>query len=99
MSELAFYRFMNRGMLTAEEQEHKDEVVEFTEQAMNAKGIKCDEGVKALPDEQLAELLEEASAFWNRKKKKKGIAQQVQEESAAVKITEHNHSLFFYFTF
>ena len=85
MSELAFYRFMNRGMLTAEEQQHKDEVVEFTEQAMNAKGIECDEGVKALPDEQLAELLEEARALRN-KKKKNGVAQEG-EESAAVKIT------------
>jgi hypothetical protein len=87
MSELAFYRFMNRGMLTAEEQEHKDEVVEFTEQAMNAKGIECDEGVKALPDEQLAELLEEARALRNKKKKKKGAAQQQEESTAVVKIT------------
>jgi hypothetical protein len=88
MSELAFYRFMNRGMLTAEEQEHKDEVVEFTEQAMNAKGIECDERVKSLSDEQLAELLEEARALRNKKKKKKGAAQQQEEESVAVvKIT------------
>ena len=88
MSELAFYRFMNRGMLTAEEQQHKDEVVEFTEQAMNAKGIECDDGVKALPEEQLAELLKEARALRNKKKKKKGVArQQEEEESAAVKIT------------
>ena len=77
----------NRGMLTAEEQEHKDELVEFTDQAMNAKGIECDEGVKALPDEQLAELLKEARALRNKKKKKKGIAQQQEEESAAIKIT------------
>jgi hypothetical protein len=43
--------------------------------------------VKALPDEQLAELLEEARALRN-KKKKKGVAQQQEEESAAVvKIT------------
>jgi len=74
-------------MLTAEEQEHKDELVEFTDQAMNAKGIECDEGVKALPDEQLAELLKEARALRNKKKKKKGIAQQQEEESAAIKIT------------
>jgi hypothetical protein len=85
MSKLAFYRFMNRGMLTVEEQEHKDEVVEFTEQAMNAKGIECDEGVKSLSDEQLVELLEEARALRNKKKKKNGIAQQ--EEESAVKIT------------
>jgi len=87
MSELAFYRFMNRGMLTAEEQEHNEEVIEFTEQAMNAKGIECDEGVKVMPDEQLAILLEEARALRNKKKKKKGTAQQEGEESAAVKIT------------
>jgi hypothetical protein len=89
MSELAFYRFMNRGMLTLEEQEHKDEVVESTEQAMNAKGIECDEGVKALPDEQLAELLEEVRALRNKKKKKKGIVQEEEGEKspAAVKIT------------
>jgi hypothetical protein len=87
MSELAFYRFMNRGMLTAEEQQHKDEVVEFTEQAMNAKGIECDDGVKALPDEQLGELLEEARALRNKKKKKKNGVAQEGEESAAVKIT------------
>jgi hypothetical protein len=53
---------------------------------MNAKGIECDEGVKSLPDEQLAELLEEARALRNKKKKKKGVAEH-EEESAAVKIT------------
>ena len=80
---------MNRDMLTVEEQEHKDEVVEFTEQAMNAKSIEYDEGVKSLSDEQLAELLEEARALRNKKKKKKGVVQQEEEEesAAAVKIT------------
>jgi hypothetical protein len=53
---------------------------------MNAKGIECDEGVKALPDEQLAELLEEARRLRrNKKKKKKEAAQQQEEEE--VKVT------------
>ena len=42
MSEFAFFRFMTNNMLTREEQQHKDGIVSFTEQALDAKGIECD---------------------------------------------------------
>ncbi len=42
MSELAYFRFMSYNMLTAEEQQHRDEIVALTEHVLDAKGMECD---------------------------------------------------------
>jgi ribosomal protein S13 len=55
-------------MLTKEEKEHKNELVELTEQVLDAKGIECDSRIAKISEEQLKEILEEVR---QRRKKKK----------------------------
>jgi hypothetical protein len=43
MSILAYNRFINRRMLTGEEQQHKEELITVIEEVLQAKGIACDE--------------------------------------------------------
>ena len=55
-------------MLTKEENEHKNEIIELTEQVLDAKGIECDSRIAKISEEQLKEILEEVR---QRRKKKK----------------------------
>ena len=68
MSEFAFFRFVGYDMLTKEEKEHKNEIIELTEQVLDAKGIECDSKIAKISEEQLKEILEEVR---QRRKKKK----------------------------
>ena len=82
MSELAYNRFMASFLLTAEEQlpENREEVIAYTEDAMQAKGIECDNRVKDLSDEDLKALVEEMRRLRSRKKKKKPVEQEQEQE-------------------
>ena len=71
MSEFAFFRFVSYNMLTKEEYEHKNEIVELTEQVLDAKGIECDSRIAKISEEQLKEILEEVRQ--RRKKKKSNL--------------------------
>ncbi|MFL6403005.1 MAG: hypothetical protein ACJ71M_05975 [Nitrososphaeraceae archaeon] len=71
MSEFAFMRFMSNNMLTTEESQHKDEIVDLTEQVLDAKGLECDERISKLSEEKLREILEEVRKLRNRRKKRK----------------------------
>mgnify|MGYP006161343223 CR=1 FL=1 len=77
MSEFAFFRFMSSNMLTVEEQQHKDEVVSFTEQVSDAKGIECDSKISG---EQLREILEQVRKLRKKKKIEEDNEKQLQEE-------------------
>ncbi len=68
MSEFAFFRFVSYNMLTKEEKENKNEIIELTEQVLDAKGIECDSRIAKISEEQLKEILEEVR---QRRKKKK----------------------------
>lgn len=68
MSEFAFFRFVSSNMLTKEEKEHKNEIIELTEQVLDARGIECDSRIAKISEEQLKEILEEVR---QRRKKKK----------------------------
>jgi IMP dehydrogenase/GMP reductase len=59
MSEFAFFRFMSNNMLTTEESQHKDEIIDLTEQVLQARGLECDERISKLSGEKLKEILEE----------------------------------------
>ena len=59
MSEFAFFRFMSNSMLTSEEQQHKDEVIAFTEDILRAKGIESDSKISRISQEQLEVILRE----------------------------------------
>ena len=69
MSDFAFMRFVSNNMLTTEESQHKDEIVDLTEQVLDAKGLECDERISKLSEEKLREILEEVRKLRNRRKK------------------------------
>ena len=70
MSDFAFMRFMSHNLLTKEESQHKDEIVNLTEQVLDAKGLECDERISKLSEEKLREILEEVRKLRNRRKKR-----------------------------
>jgi hypothetical protein len=63
-------RFMSNNMLTTEESQHKDEIVNLTEQVLDAKRLECDERISKLSEVKLREILEEVRKLRNRRKKK-----------------------------
>ncbi|MFL6327793.1 MAG: hypothetical protein ACJ71A_10740 [Nitrososphaeraceae archaeon] len=69
MSEFAFIRFMSNNMLTTEESQHKDEIIDLTEQVLDAKGLKCDQRISKLSEEKLREILEEVRKLRRRRKR------------------------------
>jgi hypothetical protein len=78
MSEFAFFRFRSNNMLTKEEEEHKEEVVQLTEEVLQAKGIQCDASISKITEEELKEILEKVRELRKKKKKKQEAA--IQEE-------------------
>jgi hypothetical protein len=70
MSDFAFMRFVSNNLLTQEESQHKDEIVNLTEQVLDAKGLECDERISKLSEEKLREILEEVRKLRNRRKKR-----------------------------
>ena len=58
-------------MLTTEESRHKDEIVDFTEQVLDAKGLECDERISKLSEEKLREILEEVRKLRSRSRRKR----------------------------
>jgi hypothetical protein len=71
LSDFAFMRFMSNNMLTTEESQHKDEIIEVTEQVLDAKGLECDERISKLSEEKLREILEEVRKLRSSKKRKR----------------------------
>ena len=70
MSEVAYFRFKSNNMLTKDEKEHKDEIIQLTEEILQAKGIECDSRIIRISQEQLKEILEEVIQLLRKKKKK-----------------------------
>ena len=56
-------------MLTTEESQHKDEIIDLTEQVLDAKGLECDERISKLSEEKLREILEEVRKLRRRNKR------------------------------
>ncbi|MDN5847233.1 MAG: hypothetical protein L0H53_13275, partial [Candidatus Nitrosocosmicus sp.] len=54
-------------MLTEEEITHKNEIVDITEQVLDAEGIECDSRISKISEDQLALILEKVRKI--RKKK------------------------------
>jgi hypothetical protein len=68
MSEFAFFRFMSNNMLTTEEQQHKDEIIAFTEDVLRVKGIECDSKISKISEEELKEVLREVGKLRKMRK-------------------------------
>ena len=58
-------------MLTTEESQHKDEIINLTEQVLDAKGLECDERISKLSEEKLREIFEEVRKLRSSKKRKR----------------------------
>jgi hypothetical protein len=85
MSEFAFFRFKSTNMLTSEEEHHKQEIVELTEEVLDAKGIECDARIAKISEEQLREILEEVRKL---RKKRKRVASNTENTEGAEKEGE-----------
>jgi ribosomal protein S13 len=60
-------RFMSNNLLTIEEHQRKDEIIDLTEQILDAKGLECDERISKLSEEKLREILEAVRKLRNRR--------------------------------
>jgi hypothetical protein len=88
LSEFAFFRFMSLSLLNLEEQQHKDEIVSFTEQVLDAKGIECDSKIAKISEEQLREILEQVRKLRKKRKKveeDKNESQRQEEQEISVR--------------
>jgi hypothetical protein len=75
MSEFAFFRFRSHNMLTKEEEEHKKEIVQLTEDVLQAKGIECDAGISKISEDELKEILAKVRELRKKKKKQEAAKQ------------------------
>ena len=85
MSDLAYQRFMASYMLTYEEQlpQNRQEIIDYTEDVLQAKGIECDKRISELSEEQIGEILEEVRQLRNKKKNKRSRQQDEQQDHDA----------------
>jgi ElaB/YqjD/DUF883 family membrane-anchored ribosome-binding protein len=74
-------RFMSNNMLTTEESQHKDEIIDLTEQVLDAKGLECDERISKLSEEKLREILEEVRKLRHNKKRRQRIDQNIADSN------------------
>jgi hypothetical protein len=70
---------MSNNMLTTEESQHKDEIVDLTEQVLDAKGLECDERISKLSEEKLREILKEVRKLRSRRRRK-GVDQDLSSD-------------------
>jgi len=71
---------MSLSLLNLEEQQHKDEIVLFTERVLDAEGIECDSKIAKISEEQLREILEQVRKLRKKKKTEEDEERQRQEE-------------------
>ena len=69
MSKFAFFRFKSNNLLTLEEEAHKQEIIDVTEEVLDAKGIECDARIAKISERQLREILEEVRKLRKRGKR------------------------------
>jgi hypothetical protein len=77
MSEFSFFRFTSCGLLTHEDVEHKDEIVQLTEEVLHARGQECDDSISKLSVSELEGLVEQVRELRHKKKKKQLIKQEI----------------------
>jgi hypothetical protein len=75
MSEFSFFRFRSCGLLTNEEVEHKDEIVQLTEDVLRARGKECDDSISKLSISELKGIIEQVRELRHKKNRKQLIKQ------------------------
>lgn len=71
MSEFAFTRFLSYSLLTEEEQNHKNEIIQLTEDVLHAQGLECDATIAKVSEDKLTDILEQVRALRRKKAKEK----------------------------
>ena len=71
LSDFAFMRFMSNNMLTTEESQHKDEIIDLTEQVLHAKGLESDNRISKLSEEELREILKKVKMLRSNNRRRK----------------------------
>ena len=89
MSEFAFFRFRSNNMLTIEEEQHKDEIIELTEDVLEAKGMECDSKISKNSERQLRQILEVRKL--RRKRKRLSPADNRTDSNEQKEELEHQH--------
>ena len=56
-------------MLTVQEEQQKKEIIDLTEEVLEAKGIECDSRIAKLSEEKLREILEEVRKLRRKRKR------------------------------
>lgn len=87
MSEFAFFRFLSYNLLTEEEKENKEEIINLTEEVLDAKGLECDSRISKLSREEIEEILKEVRK--KREKKKKTKDNQEIESDSVEQVTTY----------
>lgn len=87
MSEFAFFRFLSYNLLTQEEQEKKEEIINLTEEVLDAKGLECDARISKLSKEEIEEILKEVRK--KRAKKKRTKDNQEIESDSVEQVTTY----------
>jgi hypothetical protein len=86
MSEFAYIRFLSLNLLTEEEKDNKNEIIEFTEQVLDAEGMECDSKISKVSEEKLKEILNEVRKI--RKKRKKNYDDDEDENKIPITVKE-----------
>lgn len=73
MSDFAFIRFLSLRLLTEEEKNNKKEIIEITEDVLDAEGIECDAKISKVSEDKLNQILEQVRKI--RKKKRKNLVE------------------------
>ncbi len=71
-------------MLTKEEEENKEEIIQLTEEILQAKGIQCDASISKISEDELIEILEKVRELRRRKKKKQSGTEVIKEEDVYI---------------
>ena len=79
---------MSNNLLTQEESQHKDEIIDLTEQVLDANGLECDERISKLSEEKLREILE---AVRKLRRKRKGLPKEDKGTSSDIENEEVEH--------
>jgi ribosomal protein S13 len=59
---------MTNNLLTTKEAQHKDEIIDLTEEVLHARGLECDDRISNLSEEKLKEILEEVRKLRRRRR-------------------------------
>jgi hypothetical protein len=77
MSQFSFFRFRSCGLLTNEEVEHKDEIIQLTEEVLHAREQDCDDSISKLSVSELKGIIEQVRESSQKKKRKQLIRQKI----------------------